>query len=70
MNNWDEFKHEIESGNFVLAHWSGDPEVEKQIKEETGATIRCIPFEQDMEEGECVKSGKKSKRRVLFARAY
>ena len=54
----------------MLAHWSGDAAVEAQIKEKTNATIRCIPFDQKAEDGACVLSGKPSKGRVLFARAY
>jgi prolyl-tRNA synthetase len=54
----------------VHAHWSGDADVEAQIKEETGATIRCLPFEFEEGEGVCIKSGKPSARRVLFAKAY
>lgn len=70
VNTWQEFVTEIEAGNFVLAHWSGDAEVEKQIKDDTGATIRCIPFSQKDEEGVCIKSGKPSTKRVLFGKAY
>ncbi len=69
-NTWAEFTAAIEAGNFVLAHWDGDPETEKQIKTESGATIRCLPFNQPNEEGTCVKSGKPSSRRVLFAASY
>ncbi|NBS41900.1 proline--tRNA ligase, partial [bacterium] len=69
-NTWDEFVAAIEVGQFVLAHWSGDADVEAQIKEKTNATIRCIPFDQKAEDGACVLSGKPSKGRVLFARAY
>ena len=53
-----------------MAHWSGDAQVEAQIKEETGATIRCIPFAQPDEDGVCIKSGKPSTHKVLFAKAY
>ena len=70
VDSWDEFVREIEAGNFVLAHWSGDTAVEKKIKEETGATIRCIPFDQIKEDGKCVYSGEASTGRVIFARAY
>ncbi len=69
-NTWAEFTAAIEAGNFVLAHWGGDADVEKAIKTETGATIRCLPFGQPDEEGVCVKSGSPSKRRVLFASSY
>jgi prolyl-tRNA synthetase len=57
-------------GNFVLAHWDGTAETEAKIKEETKATIRCIPFEHDGEPGKCVVTGQPSKQRVIFARAY
>ncbi len=70
VENWDQFREAIESDKFVLAHWSGEEEVELKIKEETGATIRCLPFDQEEEEGECVKTGRPSGKRVLFARAY
>ena len=59
-----------EKGGFVLAHWDGTPETEERIKEETKATIRCIPFEGDTTPGTCMVTGKPSARRVLFARAY
>jgi prolyl-tRNA synthetase len=69
-HSWDEFVAAIEGGNFVHAHWCGSAEVEAQIKEETGATIRCIPFNSVEEDGVCIKSGQPSKRRVIFAKAY
>lgn len=59
-----------ETGGFVSAHWDGTPETEAAIKEETKATIRCIPLDAKEEAGKCVYSGKASARRVLFARAY
>ncbi len=70
VDTWEDFVTEIEAGNFVLAHYSGDAEVEAKIKEETKATIRCVPFAQELEEGVCIKSGQPSKGRVIFARAY
>ncbi|OFX44288.1 MAG: proline--tRNA ligase [Bacteroidetes bacterium GWA2_30_7] len=72
VNNYDEFKNIInsETGGFVSAHWDGTAETEAKIKEETKATIRCIPFESNSESGVCVYSGKPSKQRVLFAKAY
>lgn len=70
VDSWDGFTRAIEEGNFVLAYWCGDADVEKQIKEETGATIRCIPFDQSLKPGVCVKSGKPSAGRVVFAKAY
>ena len=70
VNSWDEFKEEIEKGGFLVAHWDGTPETEQAIKEETKATIRFIPINLYFEEGKCVFSGKPSKQRVFFARAY
>ncbi len=71
VNSWDEFQEVIANkGGFVSAHWDGSSETELKIKEATKATIRCIPFDQEDEDGLCVFSGKPSKRRVLFAKAY
>lgn len=70
LDNWDEFRTAIEEGNFVLAHWDRDKETEAEIKKETGATIRCIPFNQVKESGVCIKSGKPSTGRVIFAKSY
>ena len=70
VDTWQDFVSEIEKGNFVSAHWSGDPADEAKIKEQTQATIRCIPFDQPEEKGVCIISGKPSNKRVLFARAY
>ena len=55
---------------FVLAHWDGSRETELRIKEETKATIRCIPFDAEPEQGKCIYSGNRSDKRVLFAIAY
>lgn len=69
--NYDEFKKLLdEKGGFVRAHWDGTSETEKQIKDETKATIRCIPLDNPLENGLCIRSGKPSKQRVLFARSY
>jgi len=57
-------------GGFFMAPWCGDTKCEKQINEEIGATIRCIPFDSPDEKGKCLKCGGESERRVLFARAY
>jgi prolyl-tRNA synthetase len=66
-----EFKDLLEKkGGFILAHWDGTPETEEKIKEETKATIRCITLDAKNEEGKCILTGKPSKRRVVFARAY
>lgn len=70
VDTYDEFKEKIEEGGFILAHWDGTPETEERIKEETKATIRCIPFDGDTTPGKCMVTGKPSARRVLFARAY
>ena len=68
--SYDEFKQLIEKGGFVYAHWDGTSESEEKIKNETKATIRCIPLVSDKEEGLCIISQKKSAQRVLFAKAY
>ncbi len=60
----------IEKNGFLLCHWDGTQETEERIKEETKATIRCIPFDAPEEEGKCIYSGKPSHRRVVFARSY
>lgn len=70
IDTWNEFTEALEAGNIILAHWDGTKETEALIKEETGATIRCIPFDGEKEVGVCIKSGKPSSRRVLFAKAY
>ena len=71
VESYEEFKEVLKNkGGFILAHWDGTTETEQKIKEETKATIRCIPFEQEEEEGTCIYSGKPSKGRVLFAVAY
>ncbi len=70
VNSWDEFLIKIEEGGFLLAHWDGSSETEEKIKQETKATIRCIPFDNKSESGKCVYSGKPSQARVIFARAY
>ena len=71
VNSWEEFKEVLNTkGGFISAHWDGTPETEEKIKDETKATIRCIPLDNKLEEGVCVCSGKPSKQRVLFAMAY
>lgn len=69
VDTYDEFKEKLEEGNFILAHWDGTPETEERIKNETKATIRCIPFDEETP-GQCMVTGKPSTQRVLFARAY
>lgn len=71
VDSYDDFKKVLDTkGGFVLAHWDGTTETETKIKDETKATIRCIPLEGSMEKGKCVVTGKPSEQRVLFARAY
>ena len=72
VDSWDEFKEEIKKGGFLLCHWDGTTETEERIKEETKATIRCIPVDSYVceEEGKCIYSGKPSHRRVIFSIAY
>lgn len=70
VDTWDEFKEQIEKGGFISAHWDGTEETEAKIKEETKATIRCIPLNSIEEAGKCVYSGAESAKRVIFARAY
>ncbi len=71
VDTFDEFKEVLNGkGGFVYAHWDGTAETEAAIKEATKATIRCIPLDNEQEEGVCVFSGKPSKQRVLFAKAY
>lgn len=70
VDSYDDFKVEIEKGGFLLCHWDGTPETEEKIKEDTKATIRCIPLEGDKTPGVCMVTGKPSAQRVVFARAY
>jgi prolyl-tRNA synthetase len=71
VDSYKEFKELLTTkGGFFLAHWDGTAETEARIKEETKATIRCIPFEGDKEEGKCMVTGNPSKQRVIFALAY
>ena len=71
-DDWEEFKTEIQKGGFLLCHWDGSAETEQKIKDETKATIRCIPIDSCVceEEGKCIYSGKPSNRRVVFAISY
>ncbi len=71
VDTYEEFKTSLaEKGGFYLAHWDGTPETEAKVKEETKATIRCIPFDEPDEAGVCMVSGKPSSKRVLWAKAY
>ena len=71
VDNYEEFKEVLKTkGGFISAHWDGTSETEERIKSDAKATIRCIPLDAKEEEGICVFSGKKSQKRVLFAKAY
>ncbi|MBL7925461.1 MAG: proline--tRNA ligase [Bacteroidia bacterium] len=71
VDTWDDFVKTLDTKpGFVYAHWDGTPETEQKIKEETKATIRCIPLDSKPETGTCIKTGKPSMQRVVFARAY
>ena len=71
VDKWEDFLKVLDNqGGFIMAHWDGTIETEEKIKEETKATIRCIPFDSPEESGKCIYSGKPSNRRVLFARSY
>ena len=70
-NTWEEFVQLLDTKTgFISAHWDGTPETEDKIKEQTKATIRCIPLDNKQEAGTCILSGNPSTQRVLFARAY
>ncbi|NCT76160.1 MAG: proline--tRNA ligase [Chitinophagaceae bacterium] len=70
-NSWEEFEQLLDGkAGFVSAHWDGSAETEEAIKEKTKATIRCIPLDNPLEDGTCILTGKPSRQRVLFARAY
>ena len=70
VDTYEEFKVEIEKGGFILAHWDGTTETEEKIKEETKATLRCIPLDGDKTPGKCMVTGRPSAQRVIFARNY
>jgi len=70
VDTYDAFKVAIEEGGFILAHWDGTPETEAKVKEETKATIRCIPLHGEHVPGQCMVTGRPSAQRVIFARAY
>jgi prolyl-tRNA synthetase len=70
-DTWEEFVNILDTkAGFVSAHWDGTPETEEKIKEQTKATIRCIPLDNAQEAGTCILTGNPSSQRVLFARAY
>ncbi|MDA1336491.1 MAG: proline--tRNA ligase [Bacteroidetes bacterium] len=70
VDSWEEFLAALDAGGFVEAHWDGTPETEDLIKQETKATIRCIPLTENHESGVCIRTGAPSEQRVVFARAY
>ncbi|MDG1841054.1 MAG: proline--tRNA ligase [Crocinitomicaceae bacterium] len=70
VDSYEDFKKQIKKGGFFMAHWDGTKETELLIKEQTQATIRCIPYNAPEETGKCMVTGKESKRRVVFAKAY
>ena len=70
VDTYEDFKKQLEKGGFILAHWDGTSETEERIKEETKATIRCIPLDAEPEDGVDMITGKPSKCRVIFARNY
>ena len=71
VDSYEEFKKVLEEkGGFISAHWDGTAEEEEQIKNETKATIRCIPLNNELEDGISLISGKPSQQRVIFAKSY
>ena len=70
VKDYDDFKSIISRGGFVRCGWDGNPETEAKIKQDTKATIRCIPFDEDPIELTCVLTGQKAKHEVIFAKAY
>ncbi|HAP00385.1 MAG TPA: proline--tRNA ligase, partial [Bacteroidetes bacterium] len=71
VDSWEQFVNTLENKTgFVSAHWDGTAETEEKIKQQTKATIRCIPLDAQHEEGKCVLTGNPSNKRVLFAKAY
>ena len=70
MRTYDELRGVIESGGWARGWWAGSDDDERRVKEDTAATIRCFPFDQDPGNGQCLMTGAKSERIALFARAY
>ena len=70
VETYSEFKTVISKGGFIECGWDGEPKTEEKIKHDTKATIRCIPFKQNIKELKCIYSDKPAKYRVIFARAY
>ena len=69
-DTYEDFKKALAKGGFVYAHWDGTAATEEKIKEETKATIRCIPLDAKPEAGKCILTGNPSAQRVVFAMAY
>lgn len=70
VDTWEDFEAKVKAGGFVMAHWDGTKETEQKIKEKTKASIRTIPLNNPQEDGKCILTGKPSKERVVFAKAY
>ena len=70
VDTWEDFEKALDEGGMIKAHWDGTAETEEKIKDLTKATIRCIPLNNDLEDGKCILTGSKSIQRVIFARAY
>ncbi len=70
VSSYDEFKERIKEGGFVKCGWDGDPDSEQAVKEETKATIRCIPFDEEPSGLNCIYSGRPAKHEVIYAKAY
>ena len=70
VSTWDEFKTIVEKGGFIKCGWDGTAETENKIKAETKATIRCIPFDEDLSELNCIFTGNAAKHQVIFSKAY
>ena len=70
LSNYDEFKKRIDKGGFVRCGWDGSEKTEKIIKEETKATIRCIPFDESPQNKICILTGSPARHEVIFAKAY
>jgi prolyl-tRNA synthetase len=70
VDTWDEFKEQIERGGFILAHWDGTAETEEKIKDETKATIRCIPLDARKRQASASTQAHRPTRESIFARAY
>ena len=70
VSSYDEFKAVIEAGGWARTYWEGSDDDERRVKDETGATIRCFPFDQPDDEGVCIMTGNQAQKVALFAKAY